>query len=89
VSGAPLADASARVPVSPLQPPFLDPMAYAAGLGLGSPGFADGFGAGVYCPGAPLLPAGSPPPGGKGMPLPAAQYQYHGYLLETARGAER
>lgn len=68
VAPAPLADASARVPVSPLQPPFIDPMAYAASFGLGSPGFNPG----VYCPGSSLLPTAPPMPATAAASLPAA-----------------
>lgn len=73
VAPAPLADASARVPVSPLQPPFIDPMAFAAGFGLAPPG-SPSFNPGVYCPGAPLLPPppASPMPATTAATLPAA-----------------
>lgn len=68
VAPSPLADASARVPFSPLHPPFVDPMAFAAGFGLGSPGFIPG----VYSPGSPLLPAVPPMPPPTPASLPAA-----------------
>lgn len=62
---APLADASARVPASPVQQRFVDAMSY--GYGVASPG-SPGFGAAsMYCQGNPVLPTASAM-----LPMPAA-----------------